>query len=204
MGQVSAVHIYDITAVLVDMWALKAAQAEGRPFSAYEDIHHVALDIILAAAFGIPLEQSATQKQYEFLQIQPSPIIPSSSMDDPITYSRIPLPKSRTALIKVTGSVVVGYKSPFPRLHHWILRNTIWRGIFSEKEAFITGEIKKSIERLTSDNSQENGMRCAMDMMLQRELGYAKKEDRKPNFNAPRMRDEVILTLMSYSDCWNV
>ncbi|KAM0263957.1 hypothetical protein ACHAQJ_000992 [Trichoderma viride] len=113
-------------------------------------------------------------------------------MDDPITYNRLPLSKSRSALIKVTGTVVVGYKSPFPRLHHWILRNTIWRGIFSEKEAFITGEIKKSIERLTSDNNKENRMRCAMDMMLQRELGYAKKEERKPNFNAPRMRDELF------------
>lgn len=180
------------------MWALKAAQAAGRPFSAYEDIHYVALDIILAAAFGIPLEQSATQKQYDFLQLQPSAMRSPNSKDDPVTYSRIPLSKSRMALIKVTETVVVGYKSPFPRLHHWILRNTIWRGIFAQKEAFITDEIQNGVERLTSENSQENRLRCAMDMMLQREIGHAKKEGRKPNINAPRMRDEVVLNLIFF------
>ncbi|PNP49824.1 hypothetical protein THARTR1_09354 [Trichoderma harzianum] len=192
LNEVSAVHIYDIATVLVDMWAHKAAEASGRPFSAHEDIHYVALDIILAAAFGIPLEQSTTQKQYEFLQLQPSKIRSANSIDDPVTYSRIPIPESRMALIKVTGSVAVAYKSPFPRLHHWILRNTIWRRDFAQKEAFITDEINKGVERLTSENMQENHMRCAMDMMLLREFGYAKKEGRKPNINAPRMRDELF------------
>jgi hypothetical protein len=190
------VHIYDIATVLVDMWAYKAAQAAGRPFSAYEDLHYVALDIILAAAFGTPLEQSATQKQYEFIQLQPSINKSSNSKDDPVAYKHIPLPESRMALIKVTGTVVVGYKSPFPRLHHWVLRKTIWRKVFAQKEAFITDEINKGVERLTSENTQENRMRCAMDMMLLREIGSAKKEGRKPNINAPRMRDEVVLNLV--------
>ncbi|KAL7781765.1 cytochrome P450 [Trichoderma ceciliae] len=192
LNTVSAVHIYDIATVLVDMWALKAAEARGCPFSAYEDIHYVALDIILAASFGIPLEQSATQKQYEFLQLQSSPISSPKSTDDPVTYNRIPISKSFSALIKVTGSVVIGYKSPFPRLHHWIMRNTIWRETFAHKEAFITEEIKKSVKRLTSGNSQQNHMGCAMDMMLQREIGHAMKERRKPNLNAPRIRDELF------------
>lgn len=192
LNDVSAVHIYDIATVLVDMWAYKTAEAAGRPFSAYEDLHYVALDIILAAAFGIPLEQSTTQKQYEFLQLQPSQIKSASSKDDPVTYSRTPIHESRTALMKVTGTVVVGYKSPFPGLHHWILRNTIWRRDFALKEEFITDEINKGVERLTSGNTQENRMRCAMDMMLLREFGYAKKEGRKPNTNAPRMRDELF------------
>ncbi|UKZ81569.1 hypothetical protein TrVFT333_009341 [Trichoderma virens FT-333] len=189
---VSAVHIYDIATVLVDMWAYKSTQAAGRPFPAYEDLHCVALDIILAAAFGIPLEQSATHKQFEFLQLQPPIIRSSKSKDDPVIYSQIPLSESLMALIKVTGTVVVGYKSPFPRLHHWILRNTIWRKDFAQKEAFITDQINKSVERLTSENTQESRMRCAMDMMLLREIGYAKKEGRKPNINAPRMRDELF------------
>ncbi|KAK4073230.1 uncharacterized protein Triagg1_5510 [Trichoderma aggressivum f. europaeum] len=167
LNEVSAVHIYDIATVLVDMWAHKAAEAAGRPFSAYEDIHYVALDIILAAAFGIRLEQSTTQKQYEFLQLQPPKIRSANSKDDPVTYSRIPIPESRMALIKVTGD-------------------------FAQKEAFITDEINKGVERLTSENMQENRMRCAMDMMLLREFGYAKKEGRKPNINAPRMRDELF------------
>ncbi|KAL7906585.1 cytochrome P450 [Trichoderma velutinum] len=192
LHEVSAAHIYDITTVLVDMWAYKAADAAGRPFSAYEDIHYVALDIILAAAFGTPLEQSTTQKQYEFLQFQPSIIRSANSQDDPVIYNRAPLSESRMALIKVTGSVVVGYKSPLPRLHHWILKNTIWRREFAQKEAFVTDEINKGVERLTSENPQENRMRCAMDMMLLREIGYAKKEGRKPNVNAPRMRDELF------------
>ncbi|KKP05781.1 cytochrome P450 monooxygenase [Trichoderma harzianum] len=192
LNEVSAVHIYDIATVLVDMWSYKVAQAVGRPFSAYEDLHCVALDIILAAAFGIPLEQSTTQKQYEFLQLQPSKIKSAGSKDDPVTYDRTPIAESRTALMKVTETVVVGYKSPFPRLHHWILRNTIWRRDFALKEEFITDEINKGVERLTSDNKQENRMRCAMDMMLLREFGYAKKEGRKPNINSPRMRDELF------------
>jgi hypothetical protein len=192
--QVSAVHIYDIATVLVDMWALKAAQAQGHPFSAHEDLHYVALDIILAAAFGIPLEQSVTEKQYEFLQLQP-PAMPSpNSKDDPVVYSRAPVPSSRMSLIEVTGTVALAYKSPFPRLHHWLLRKTIWRRTFAEKEAFITNEINKSVERLTSENKQQNRMRCAMDMMLLREMGQAKKESRTPNVNAPRIRDEVRLS----------
>ncbi|RFU78896.1 cytochrome p450 monooxygenase [Trichoderma arundinaceum] len=174
------------------MWALKASQAAGRPFSAYEDIHYVALDIILAAAFGIQLEDSTTQKQYEFLQLQPFLTGSSNSKNDPVSYDRIPVSKSRAALIKVTGTVVVGYKSPFPRLHHWILRHTIWREAFALKEEFITHEIQNSVERLTSENKQGKRMRCAMDMMLQREIGYARKEGRKPDINAPRMRDELF------------
>ncbi|KAL6872191.1 cytochrome P450 [Trichoderma novae-zelandiae] len=192
LNEVSAVHIYDIATVLVDIWALKAGQAQGHPFSAHEDLHYVALDIILAAAFGIPLEQSVTQKQYEFLQLQPPATPSTNSKDDPVAFSRTPVSKSRMSLIDVTGTVVVGYKSPFPRLHHWILRKTIWRRIFAQKEAFITNQITKGVERLTSGNSQENRMRCAMDMMLLRELGQAKKESRTPNVNAPRIRDELF------------
>ncbi|KAL7813111.1 cytochrome P450 [Trichoderma gracile] len=192
LNEVSAVHIYDIATVLVDMWALKAAQAQGHPFSAHEDLHYVALDIILAAAFGIPLEQSVTQKQYEYLQLQP-PAMPSpNSKDDPVVYSRAPVPRSRMSLIEVTGTVALAYGSPFPRLHHWLLRKTIWRRTFAEKEAFITKEINNSVERLTSEDKQQNRMRCAMDMMLLRELGQARKEGRTPNVNAPRIRDELF------------
>ncbi|KAL6872449.1 cytochrome P450 [Trichoderma longibrachiatum] len=192
LNEVSAVHIYNIATVLVDMWALKTAQAQGHPFSAHEDLHYAALDIILAAAFGIPLEESLTQKQYEFLQLQEPATPPSSSKDEPVAYNRIPIPRSRMSLIEVTGSVVVAYKSPFPRLHHWLLKKTIWRRTFAEKEAFITNEINKSVERLTSENKEKNRMRCAMDMMLLRELGQAKKESRTPNVNAPRIRDELF------------
>lgn len=191
LNTVSGPHMHAIATSLVDIWKLKMEKAKGLPFLAFDDLHHVALDIILAAAFGIHDEDSATHKELEHLKdigkVTPASVNGASVMK----FTAKPIPDAYKAVMEVTDTILVAAQSPFPNLHHWLLRKTAWRHMFQLKDHLVDSEIQKGVDRLVRDDRETAKEDCAMDRMILREKNLAEKEGRKPDFFHSKMRDEV-------------
>ena len=191
LDAVSGPHMHAITTSLVGIWKLKMERAKGKPFSAYDDVHHAALDIILAAAFGIDDDDSATHRQLVHLEIDKQVVTVQENGADIVKFPVKPLPDAYQAVLDVTNTVLIGTTSPFPAFHHWVVRNTTMRRTFKLKERLVDSEIQKGVDRLVRNDKEAAKEDCAMDRMILREVNLAEKERRKPNFFQPRMRDEV-------------
>ena len=190
--QVSAPSIYEQALQLVRLWELKSDVAAGRPFAAFADIHESALDIILAVAFGPSEHLNIIKNQLAAIEKAQRPSAPAAA-DEPFAFPHAPLQDEVQAFLTVVETLAVSMQSPVPKLHHWFLRKTKWRNEFATKERVLRHEIRKAVERLaTSESNDEEATKCAMDHMILRERAAAKKAGRKPEFDTPRMRDELF------------
>ncbi len=105
----------------MELWRLKAKSAGGRPFEAYYDLKVAALDIILAAAFGIPSEECVTREHVTSLQISP-PTSGQGRADDVFPFPEQPLSPVFQSIVNVTATIQVTMTTPLPHFHVWLLR----------------------------------------------------------------------------------
>lgn len=201
LHDVSMPTLYSKLMELIELWNFKAEVANGRPFPAHRDIDESAMDTIFAVAFGEKHERSVSKLKLEALSQSQSLDVPGD-VNTPYEFSDVPLPPEVDTLNRVNQTMWVSFASPIPRLHHWFLRQTIWRKSFARKESFITSEITDSVRRLAAAKDKKAACRCAMDHMVSRELAIAEKEGRQPDFNTPNMRDEVWeMGILLMNDC---
>ncbi|KAH7234425.1 cytochrome P450 [Fusarium solani] len=186
LQDVSSPEIYEKFALLVDLWNNKARLSNGRPFNASEDIHNAALDIVMAASFGVGLEQSQIAKQTRELEGASSP----GGRDDVFEFKHVPLDEELRCFTTLTDSILVAVRSPLPRLSHFLYRNLspTMRRAAAGRDRLRNREIAKSVERRRSGNPE----RCALDNMLAREDVIAEKEGRKPNYYSQVILDELL------------
>jgi hypothetical protein len=174
---------------LVDLWALKAGIADGKPFDAHRDIVDAAMDIINAAAFSSDDSMSTTKHQIDFLNSElgtDTAVQANGSIKFPRALD-IPGIAAMSAVADYLGTQ---FRAIMPRLEHRVrmLTNPSLRLIFSRKNEVILNETKKSIARFESGDQTTFS---ALDHLLQREINASTKTGRKPDFFSPRIRDEV-------------
>ena len=181
----SAPEIYDKFSLLVDLWDAKARLSNGRPFDVGKDIHNAALDIVMAASFGLGLEHSQIAKQIRELESTSSP----GGQDKVFEFKHVPIDEEIGAFTILADSIAVAVRSPLPRLGHFLYRNLspMMRRAAAGRDRLRNREIAKSVERRNSGHPQ----RCAMDNMLAREDVIAEKEGRKPNYYSDVILSEV-------------
>ncbi|KAJ4171553.1 hypothetical protein NW754_013321 [Fusarium falciforme] len=194
LQNVSSPEIYEKFALLVDLWNGKARLSNGRPFDAAEDIHNAALDIIMAASFGLGLEQSQIAKQTRELEGASSP----GGRDDVFEFKQVPLDEELRFFTTLTDSIIVAARSPLPRLGHFLYRNLspMMRRAAAGRDRLRNREIAKSVERRRSGHPE----RCALDNMLAREDVIAEKEGRKPNYYSQVIQSELLGYLVGGHD----
>lgn len=102
LTNVIAPIIHSTTLEIVDLWRQKRRLAQGRPFSAFDDIYKGALDIIFHTAFGVKI--GATQAQTSFLsELSEIPLD-----EDSAAAATIPTtadPEMFTSILTLTDSV---------------------------------------------------------------------------------------------------
>lgn len=102
--------IYAKTPHLVRLWNIKADLAEARPFSAALDMHHAALDAVLAFTFGESIRCSALVPQIELLSdLDGKQSIASDDTDAPVKFPEAPLDDLLVSAIETL------INSPWPR-----------------------------------------------------------------------------------------
>ena len=162
--------------------------AQGHPFNATDDLYDTVLDFIFAVTFGDNPETRYTLAKCDSLSGLKNLVIPAD-MEKPVQFYSPPRLPMFDAAVTLTHSVEKTVTSPFPLLHHWILRQLPYlRRAIATKEEFFSAELDKAIDRM-SDN--ESSGRSALDEILKREQMLALKEDRAPGYKSRGIVDEV-------------
>jgi hypothetical protein len=179
--------------MVIDLWYRKIDLAGERPFDGGLDIHHAAVDIILAASFGFGEDKSQIAKEIRSLEPKESlPTINSSEKtgeDSVFEFQSAPLDESIQAFTVLIDSLATASISPSPRLYHFLYRNLspMMRKAAAIRDRLRNEQVTKSLERRASPNPQ----RCALDQLLTREDAIAAKEGREPNHRSQTIMSEV-------------
>lgn len=192
--KVSAPHMHNQFSRLVELWSRKLSLSQGRPFDVSEDIHNVALDIIMVASFGLDMEQTHLAKQMCNLESKTT-ASGGKGTDQMFEFEPVPLDDELQAFAVLTDSVSLAIRSPAPRLHHFLYRNlsSQMRRAAALRDGLRDREITKSLERAKAGLAEQ----CAMDQMLAREHAMAEKEGRKADYYSQTITSEVSLGLQS-------
>lgn len=187
----SAPEIYAKTTTLVELWTLKAKAANGKPFNAAKDIFDAALDIINAAAFAFDDSMSTIKHQLDHLESAEAlqaTVTPSS--DGSVEFSRSPDTDNTVMNTILSDHLGTQFRASHPRLNHRVrmLLNPALRRAFAQKNEMVSREVEKSLGRINSGNTDALS---ALDHLLLREMGAAKKAGRTPEFHSTRIYDEV-------------
>ncbi|KAI0438162.1 cytochrome P450 [Xylaria telfairii] len=191
LNEVSAPSAYMKTLDLVAVWRSKTKLAQGQAFEAYQDLHDAALDIIMGA---IRSSASATTS------------FKSTGTEQYVVFPRASLSEDFENILAVKETMRIGFSSPFPYPHIWLLKRFTKLGdTFTRKDKVIHDEISRAARRLFSHSNhtskqESQKVQCAMDNMIFRELALAKKEGRCPNIHSARLRDELFLYVLGGHD----
>ncbi|KAH7379127.1 cytochrome P450 [Phaeosphaeria sp. MPI-PUGE-AT-0046c] len=201
---VNAPQIYDKSMLLIDLWKRKAEIAAGAPFIFRQDIHMAALDIIMAASFGLSQDESCITKQIHALP-EKIPQLNGEQPSDATTihhFEDVPMDSEAKAITDLAASVQIGFSSPIPVQHHWFLRQLPHlRGAIKIKNGLMRRKISESLKRMPrNDEEAVKSARTALDNMLYRERLLAQKAGREPNFHASYIYDEMLAYVIAGHD----
>ncbi|RYP70073.1 hypothetical protein DL771_005690 [Monosporascus sp. 5C6A] len=207
LNGVAGPAIYDKTLDLVRLWKVKERLAEGRPFSAALDMHHAALDAVLAFTFGEGLRYSAIAPQADILShVDRLDAMKKRSKDEPVEFPEADLHEFIRATIEGTVVLEKLINSPVPKLTLWWISKTTWyRNIFAAKERFVREQVRIAVERQEweregKDNEHSPSARSAVGHIVMRERGLAEKQGRPANFASQQMIDEIFGNIVAGHD----
>jgi hypothetical protein len=188
----------------VDLWKAKAHIAQQRPFDVKSDLYKLAYDIIMAISFGFSDESSSTKAQLDAILAEPeqqrtknlisdSRTNTNTNTNEPYPFSNLPLDAEGQAVADLTESVSVGYTSPIPYLHTWLLlRLPPLRSAVKIKEKMTKRQIDAAVSTLPpTDEEAQKRAKTAVEYLVFRERASARKMNRTPDFHARYIYDEV-------------
>jgi hypothetical protein len=179
---------------LVKLWHEKCLYAAERPFDGKRDIQRAALDVITAVSFGLDDENSATRRQLDdVLSRSTAGVTFAEPGKDIVEFPVHPLTTELDATLTIVESSAVGFSSPIPRWHYWILSQFPYlKDAARVREEWTRREIDKAVKAISKDGSDnESATRSALEFMVLREAAAAKKAQRPPRFHRRRIYDEV-------------
>ncbi|KAL7940528.1 cytochrome P450 [Trichoderma barbatum] len=207
LNDVAASHIYNVCLDFMQLWEQKSRLAQGHPFAAAHDVYYVALDAIWTIVFGpeSPSAQTTTRAQVELLSAVKTLPLPQNK-DTVMELPRAPCPETLQSVIELAESYESTVKSPWPRISHWILRQTsgTYKRAFKIKENFIEREITKAIKRAQGKSESldipTSNIKSAIDDMIDKETALAEKEHRKAEIMSRSFFDEILTILIAAHD----
>lgn len=156
-----------------------------------EDVTHTTMDAIVASTFGHDGSADVISAHMRFLFSVSRIQVPANG-DYSVEFPAGPMPAIAAALITLTNSLEMTFKSPVPTLHHSILRQFHYmRKAKSIKENIIARQLQNASKRFTKGSASHQDTKCVMDKILRREIKAAAKEKRLPAYKSRAMYDEV-------------
>ncbi|KAJ5774111.1 cytochrome P450 [Penicillium paradoxum] len=202
LNEVSAPRIYEAFASLIDLWTEKSRLANGRPFSASDDVYKAALDAIWAVTFPYDTKDSVINARRQLL---PSASSTSTALfttnDEPVDFPEPAINAGQNSVLTLTESLESIMMSPMPRLAFWLLSKLPYmRKAIAAKESMIATELERAKVRFAGTAKEDQVARCAMDDILRRELVAAEKENREPAYSTRTIFDELFGLLIAGHD----
>ncbi|KAL0930163.1 cytochrome p450 monooxygenase [Colletotrichum truncatum] len=214
---VAAPNIYKSSTRLLELWKMKAEIAAGKPFSAEQDIFYAALDAVFDFGFGNAVEDRALNPQIERiskLSVGELRKLQNDAVDEiSIAFPTAEIHPAFKATLESVENVAGVASSGFPKLAWWLigLKPTV-RRMRAIRDAFLKEQILGAAKRYEchGGGTNDDHVKSAIDLMVQREGTFAKKEERKPVFWGDTMRDETLGFIVAGHDttsttlCWGV
>lgn len=185
LHSVNAPLVWENAQRFVELWRLKARLAAGRPFDAAEDVTCMTFDVIKNAALGrdgTGLIASCVEK----LRAGSNPGVAGGTTDAPFPFPAAPHDNVLEGLHRMDAAI--SSTGVFPaKLYHAVnnLRPSL-REAFKWKAEMLKRQVALAVQRMEAGEPLDS----ALDYMIQREIGAAKKERRAPVFDSPVMYDE--------------
>ena len=188
--------MYTKAVSMLELWRSKGKMAQGRPFCASSDVRDFAFDAVLAASFGQSKATSIVESQIR--HVASSTVQVPESIDVPVEFSREAFSEEYDAISKVSDSLGIAIRSIFPKHEMWFRQTFTQLGkYYRTKDKFMHQRVQDSAKRMMSTTKEERRLRSALDHMILREIETAAKQDRKPDLDASRIKDEVSLPYFS-------
>ncbi|KAF9870335.1 cytochrome P450 [Colletotrichum karsti] len=215
LNGVAAPQIYKSCQCLLELWTKKAEIADGKAFNAEHDVFHAALDAVLDFGYGGAAKIRALPPQIETIDslsdrdIQQLRSASAAAIDFPVTPDHPVIKACIQAAENVAGVGATG----FPRLAWWVIG---WKpSIRSGREArrkFLDDQIFQAINRYKAGEKDQTdkSIKCAIDLMVQREDMAAQKQGKRASNWLQTMRDESLGFLIAGHDttsttfCWGL
>ncbi|KAF6805567.1 cytochrome p450 monooxygenase [Colletotrichum musicola] len=213
---VAAPNIYKSATRLLDLWKMKTRIAGGKPFKADDDVFYAAMDAVFDFGFGDAVEERALIPQIKNLESGNEEELrrrhvnaEGSGIDFPV----VPIYPSFEAILKSVESIGPVSVSGFPAIAWWLigLKPSVRRNR-ALIESFLKDQIMKAVDRYKNQGRDDTDdyVISAIDLMVQREGIFAKKEEREPVFWSPTMKDEAMGFIVAGHDttsttlCWGI
>lgn len=179
LNQVAAPRIHNSALDLIELWHLKIKLAGNHPFFAYSDIHHMAWDAIWSTTFGT--SSGTTKSQLAFLSSLAKFEALSPDENIPAKFPKGPTPPIFNAILTMIDSLDNITRSPQPRWHHWLIRQTpSYRAAKKYKDEIVDECFRSARKQHSDDPDDQKDARCAVENVLQREAIAASKEGMVP------------------------
>ncbi|KAF2158788.1 hypothetical protein M409DRAFT_71478 [Zasmidium cellare ATCC 36951] len=200
----------------------KSRLAAGRPFSATEDVHNNTLDIIWTATFRVKIGPNKTRAKL----LADLKEIDLLDMDKPVTFPEPGDPVAFKSIITLVKSMSIPVNSPTPYLSHWLALNMRPSLISARrtKDNLIFSKSRDASEKFSEqkDASEENsdqrdsdveamvGLKCALELVVAKEIRMAQKQGRRPELFSQAIQDELFTFLIAGGDsssttfCWAI
>lgn len=193
LNEVAGPAIYGTVRDLVALWRAKTEVANGRPWTASEDVQTFSLDTMMAFAFGASSGNSANSSQLVPIRsIGKARDVAADDAEEPIVFPKVQLGEVRQAMLDLAKTVMELHGSLSPTLHWaYLNRKPCIKRARNIKEKFITQVLRDRLGASDHNVDENSPVTCAVDQMVTRERLEAKREGRKPRFFSRVMIDEV-------------
>lgn len=195
LNTVNAPEIWRNTVQFVELWKLKAKIAAGRPFEAATDVTHMTFDIIKNVAVGkdgntmieVYLEQlrSYAARGEGHVDAHLHPAV-RAAHDSPYEFPKPPRDETLEAQHRMNEAITPSIPAPSRLFHAVNNRRPYMREAYASKERLLRRQVDLAVRRHEAGEPIDS----ALDFMIRREIGAAKKQDRAPIFDSPAMFDE--------------
>ncbi|KAK0875779.1 hypothetical protein LTR87_010380 [Friedmanniomyces endolithicus] len=199
LSGVAGPRIYETTQQLINFWREKVRLAQNHPFDVHKDLYKAGLDVIWAASFGSDI--GVTKNQLECLRGIDRLDGPTET-DTAFAFPTAADPDDFTAIMTLAESVEIPMSSPMPRIHHRLALRFLPRlaSATKMKDRLIKEHIDASWLKFSA--AKEGDTRCALDLIIRREVLIAGKEGRAPAYDTQVIADELGHETTSTTLCW--
>lgn len=184
---------------LLALWRRKREIAgDGVPFAAAQDLSYATFDAICDFGYGECGEERALAEQIKLVdslsEAARRAIRANAAPGQPVEFPVAPLSPAMDAVLRTTENItkvaVTGFPGMAWRVLSWFPRVRRLRAL---KDAFIKSQVDKAIKRLDNTNPEDgySKLKCALDLIIQRERTLAEKEGRDPVYWSDSIKDEV-------------
>ena len=201
--------LHESTMDLVALWKEKMRLAEGRPFNAEKDIIRNLVDVIIRVTFGYDL--GAIEKQRRCISNLDKLNLPSN-VDEPAIFPIAEDPDAYTSVRTLVDSLHIAQNSPIPRQHLTFALKFYpsLRAAWNWKNNMIRDRLDEAWRKFSQNADQDDKVKCATDLLVQREVQMAKKDNRPPQYHTIAIRDELFGIFAAGHEttattlCWSV